>query len=242
VEAWATTELVAREAEREGLAGGDARDEDSRRRAAQRLVVKRFHDPDGPRTIPDTEVRAYYEANRDQYVQPVKMRVAHVTLLAPAGSSERKATAAAARRIRERIAAKGADAPEAFEAEIVAVDRSRKGDALAASLGLLSHDELARAFTPEIADAAWALAPGVPSAVLESPQGFHILLGSGGQPSMDVTLDQASGGIRVILYQRRMAEEFRRWTARLREQAGLRIDDAELARIRIDLPASPAGG
>jgi parvulin-like peptidyl-prolyl isomerase len=199
----------------------------------QRLVVTRFRDPEGPRTVSDADVRAYYEEHRAEYVQPVKMRVAHITLEAPEGSPRRLARSAEARSLRERIVRDAPTNPEAFEAAITEIARAANPEDQASILGLLSREQLAVAFTPEIAKVAWDLPPADPSKVLASPRGFHILQGQGGQPAVNVSVDQARGAIQVILYQSRMADAYRQWASQLREQAKVRIDETELAKVRI---------
>jgi hypothetical protein len=228
---------MAREAERAGLGDGPDFREGGKRRMVQRLVQTRFHDPEGPRAVPDAAVREHYQSHLDQFVQPVKMRVAHVTLEAPEGSPGRAGRQAEARKLRARLLRETSAAPEAFEAAIVAIARKGDPETHGAFLDLMSREQLAGAFTPEIAEEAWALPPGRPSQVLSSPRGFHILQGYGGQPATAISLDQARGAIQVTLYQARMAEAYRVWTAELRERARVRIDEAEMARVGV--PAAP---
>jgi peptidyl-prolyl cis-trans isomerase C len=230
-------ELMAREAERAGLGDGPDFKEGGKRMMVQRLVQKRFHDPEGPRTVSDGDVRDHYERNVGQYVQPVRMRVAHITLEAPEGSAVRSARQAEARRLRARLLRETATNPEAFEAEIITIAREGNPETHGAFLDLLSKEQLAQTFTPAIAEAAWALPPGQPSQVLPSPRGLHILQGYGGQPATSVSLEQARGGIQVVLYQARMAEAYRQWSAQLREKAQVRIDEAELSRVGV--PVAP---
>jgi peptidyl-prolyl cis-trans isomerase C len=232
-------QLMAREAERDGLDPGQAPGEEGRRRAVQRHVQRRFHDPDGPATVPDAEVRRYYAEHAAEYHQPVRMRVSWITFEAPEGSARRDAIRQRAAALRSRIAADGASDPGAFARAVERIAREADPETTAVAVSLLSREELGRAFTEEVADAAWALPPGRPSPVLASPRGFHILEGSGGLPARDVTLEQARGTIRIVLYQARMAEEYRGWIADLRANAGVRIDAAELARMAPG-PARPA--
>jgi peptidyl-prolyl cis-trans isomerase C len=231
LDTWVLSELMAREAELAGLANGPDFQAGGKKQMVQRLVLMRFRDPEGPRTVSDAEVRAYYGEHAAEYVQPVKMRVAHITFEAPEGSPGRSRRGAEARKIRDRIIRDASTNPDAFEAAITEVARTASPVTQGAFLGLLTRDELARAFTPEIADVAWGLSPNAPSSVLASPRGFHILQGYGGQPEVNVTVDQARGAIQLILYQARMADAYRKWTARLREQARVRIDESELAKV-----------
>jgi peptidyl-prolyl cis-trans isomerase C len=233
-------ELLAGEARRAGLGDGPDFREGGKRKMVQRLVQNRFHDPDGPRTVPEAEVRAYYEANLDRYVQPVKMSLAHITLEAPEGSPRRGARLAEARRLRDRLARDGARDPEAFAAAVASIVKAGDPETQAADLGLLSEEQITRAFTPDVAKAAWALPPGQPSPVLSSPRGFHILQGNGGQPALQATLDQARGGIQVVLYQARMAEAYGRRVRELRDAAQVQVDEEQLARIRV-VPEGAAG-
>jgi peptidyl-prolyl cis-trans isomerase C len=233
VESSILLEMQAREAEKMGLAGGPDFQAGGKARMVQRMLLMRFHDPEGPASVSDADVRAYYDEHREEYVQPVKMRVAHITFEAPEGSPGRSSRRDEARRMRERIAREGATNPDAFRDAISGIAHTRNPDVQGAALGLLSREQLARAFTPEIAEAAWGLPPDRPSAVLASPRGFHILQGQGGQPAMDVSVEQARGAIRIILYQARMADAYREWTAQLRGRANVRVSEPELARLRI---------
>lgn len=239
LEAMIVHALIAREAARARGDAGTGTAEDDARLEVQRYLQRRFHDPDGPASVPEAEVRRYYDEHLDAYRQPVRMAVSWITFEAPEGSSRREAIRRRAADLRARIVGSGT-APEAFAGAVEEVTRAANPEVVATPPTLLSLEKLARLLTAEIADAAWALAPGEVSPLLASPRGFHLLQGSGGQPARDVTLDQARGGIRIVLYQARMAEAFRRWVAELRERADVRIDGEQLARVgpRAPTPSS----
>jgi hypothetical protein len=196
-------------------------------------VVSRFHDPEGPKTIPDADVRAYYEEHRDTYVQPVKTRLAHIVLECPEGSPRRPARAKEAARLRERIVRDRASDPDPFRSAMEAITRGRDPETQAVFLGLVSREHLGDLLPLAIVKAAWDLGPEAPSPVLPSPRGFHLLQNYGGQPALQRTLEQARGEIQIILYQARMAEAYRQWTVQLLDNARVRIDEAELARVAV---------
>ncbi|MEI6224189.1 MAG: peptidylprolyl isomerase, partial [Deltaproteobacteria bacterium] len=237
-----------REAVRAGMRTDADSGEAGRKRMVQGLVVRRFHDPEGPKTIPDADVRAYYEEHRDRYDQPVKTRLAHIVLECPEGSPRRPARAREAARLRERIVGDRASDPDPFRSAMEAITRAGDPETQAIFLGLVSQQDLGDFLPAVIVKAAWDLGPEAPSPVLSSPRGFHLLQNYGGQPALRKTLEQARGEIQIILYQARMAEAYRQWRTQLRESARVRIDKAELARVRVDpgspptlTPAGPAG-
>jgi len=238
LDSWILFDLMAREAERAGMRADGDSGEAGKKRMVQKFVVSRFHDPEGPRTIPDADARAYYEEHRDTYFQPVKTRLAHIVLECPEGSPRRPARATEAARLRERIVRDRASDPDPFRSAMEDITRARDPETQAIFLGLVSQDHLGDFLPPTVAQAAWDLGPEAPSPVLSSPRGFHLLQNYGGQPALHRTLEQARGEIQTILYQARMAEAYRQWTAQLREKAHVRIDEAALARVRVD-PGSP---
>jgi hypothetical protein len=230
-------ELAAGEAERTGYAIGNG----GRREQAQRIIVARFHDPEGYRTVADADVRAYYAEHRNDFVQPVKARIASITLEAPKGSPSRSARKAEARKLHDEIVRDSRTDPDAFLSTVARIRGLQTPETLGEPSRLFSLEELGRTFTPEIASVAWDLPPGTPSKVLESPRGFHILQGFGGQPPMNKSVDNARADIQIILHARRMSQAYQQWIRELHDRANVRIDEAELARVRVDPGSPPAG-
>jgi hypothetical protein len=229
-------ELAAGAAERAGYSAGKG----GRSELAQRIIVDRFHDPEGYKTVSDADVRAYYDEHRGDYVQPVKARISSITFEAPKGSPDRAARKREAGKLRDEIVRDARTDPDAFLAAVARIRGLQAPGTAGEPPRLFSLDDLGRTFTPEIAKVAWDLLPGTPSKVLESPRGFHILQGFGGQPPMNKTADMVRPEIQVIIQGGRMSRAYQQWIQELREQAHVRVDEGALAKVRVDLRSPPA--
>jgi parvulin-like peptidyl-prolyl isomerase len=174
-------ELLARAAEQAGFKN-ETGDPAGKKRMVQALLVKRFADPEGAKAIPEDELRRAYEEHRSEYVQPLKLGVLHLFLDAPAARRSGDARALARRSGAHRRRREGGpDSPFAFAAIAREVSEEPGSREQGGDLGQLSKEDLARRFSPEIAEGV-AGAGNRTSDVLASDRGFHILKLNGGTP------------------------------------------------------------
>ena len=223
--------LAARAAEEDGLKKKTS-DTAGEQRMVAEFFQKRFNDPNGPELIPDSEVEKYYDENRDEFVQTVRIRYMHLLLVAPEKSLARAKKAAEAKKLRARIAEAEKSDADAFIRISKDLLEDPKSGVTGGLLGLRSKADLVRDFSPAIAEALWKNG-NVLSDVLASPQGFHIFKADGGRPAETRTVEDAKPMIRHRLFLARMAKIREQWTKEQRERASVCVDRAALDAVQL---------
>jgi peptidyl-prolyl cis-trans isomerase C len=233
-------EVLAKEAERQGLDKDPDVQNTLKKIMVQKLVQKNFQDANGTSDVPDADVQKYFDDHKDEYNRPRRVRVAAVVWNAPQGSPDRAKKVAAAQKALAKLKVEEKKNTLAF-AQIVsefsedAATKSAQGD-----LQFKSFDELAKQYSKEVADAAFKLKAGETSPVVQSPQGVYVLKYTGEQPELVRTLDQVKAQIANKLHRERKTKEFDEWLKGLRAKAEVTIDDKALDGVEVAAaPAAP---
>ena len=162
--------------------------------------------------VSDTEVEIFYLQHRERFTRPETHSLRHilVTVNDDLPGSTRAAAAAKIEAIRERLlkdlgrfseqALKHSECPTAMNG------------------GLLGKVPRGKLF-PEVEAAAFGLAPGDLSEVVESPLGFHVVLCDAVEPEMLVPLAEISDRVREHLAGNRRAAAQKAWIAALFQPA-----------------------
>jgi peptidyl-prolyl cis-trans isomerase C len=231
-------EILAKEAARQGLDKDPDVQETLRKVMVQKLVAKAYGDLQDVK-VPDAELAEYYEKHKDEFVKPLRLRVYRILVKAPGTGPERTAKAAAAKKLLAEVKADEKKNPNAF----VTVARQKSEDeaskALGGDLNFRSRDDLEKLVGKAAADAAVAMKDGETSGVLESPQGFEILKVAGRQEAFERTLEQVKGQLSQKLFRERKTKEFDEFVKRLREEAAVKVDDAELDKVVVNAAPPP---
>jgi peptidyl-prolyl cis-trans isomerase D len=137
--------------------------------------------------VSDADVQQYYDNHRSEYTQPEQVHARHILFkVAPDASPEAKAKV---RQKAEEVLAK-VKAGEDF----AALARQYSEDASAAQggdLGQFGRGKMVKPFE----DAAFALAPGETSGLVESPFGLHIIKVEAKEDERQQTLDEVRSQI-----------------------------------------------
>lgn len=148
----------------------------------------------------------------------VKVCAAHILVpLAPqADASARQAAEARARGLRGALAHRGA-----WPEVVAAAETDPRGDVQTGSLGCFARGEMVEAFE----DAAFALAPGEVSEVVETPVGLHIIHLERREESPQAGCDtrEELEPFRQALHQEDMQRQMVRWVEELRARASIEI-------------------
>jgi peptidyl-prolyl cis-trans isomerase C len=234
-------EVLAAEAERQGLAKDPDVQLTLKKVMVQKLVQQRFQDPkEGASSIPDADVEKYYEDHKSEYQRPKRMRLAAVTFQSDAGSPDRAKDLSAAKKALAKLKAEEKKSPLAFNQVVTEFSEDGATKASGGDLGFKTREEITSAFTPEFADAAFAMKPGETSGVLETPRGVYIVKVLGQQEEVNRTLEQMKTQIVNKLNRERRTKEFDEFVKKLREEAGITIDEKELEKVEV--AAGPAPG
>jgi peptidyl-prolyl cis-trans isomerase C len=233
-------EVLAREAERQGLQKDPDVQNTLKKIMVQKLVQKNFQDTAGATDVPEADLQKYYEDHKDEYNRPRRVRVAAAIWNAPQGSPERAKKLALAQKALAKLKAEEKKNTLAF-ARIVSEfseDPATKG--AAGDLQFRSQEELTKAHSKEVAEAAFKLKAGETSGVVEAPQALYLLKFTGEQPELSRTFDQVKGQIANKLHREKKTKEFDEWLKGLREKAQIAVDDKALEAVEV-AAAPPAG-
>ncbi len=234
-------EVLAREAEKQGLAKDPDVQNTLKKIMVQKLVQKNFQDATAAADIPEPELQKYYDAHKDEYVRAKRVRVAAVVWNAPQGTPERAKKLAAAQKALAKLKIEEKKNTLAF-AQIVAEsseDAATKGTA--GDLQFKTQDELEKAASKDVAEAAFKLKPGETSGIVQAPQGLYLLKYTGEQPELNRTFDQVKPQIANKLHREKKTKEFDEWLKGLREQAKIAVDDKALEAVEVQAGAPPGG-
>ncbi len=233
-------EVLAKEAERQGLKQDPDVQLTLKKIMVQKLVQKNFQDNSGASQVPDADLQKYYEDHKSDYYRPKKVRAAAVVFTAAAGTPERAKKLALAKKALAKLKAEEKKNTLAF-AQIVTEfsdDAATKGQA--GDLNFKSQDELEKAYSKELAAAVFSMKPGETSGIVETPAALYILKVTGQQEEMNRTFDQVKAQIANKLYREKKTKEFDEWLKSLREKAKVTVDDKALDAVEVT--AAPAGG
>jgi peptidyl-prolyl cis-trans isomerase C len=233
-------EVLAAEADKQGLMNDPEIQVAVRKLMVQKMVQRYFQDAGGAKDLPETELRDYYEKNKAEYFRPARVRLAAITFLAPAGSPQRGAKGAAARKAAGEVKAQTAKNPLAFGQLAQKLSEDEASKAIGGDLGFKSREDLVKAYGEPFAAAVFALKDGVVSGVLESTQGLHVIRVAGRQEELNRPFEQVKDQLGAKLFRERKQKEMEAWVKKLKDQARIQVDDAALEKITVDVePGAP---
>ncbi len=227
-------EVLARAAEKEGLANDPDVQLTVKKVMVQKLVQKRFAEGDAAKEISDADAQKFYDEHKDEFQKPAKVRLAG-TLVA-ATDKDRAAKAAQAKKALAQV--KTAEKKDPLALQTLA--RTSSDDAATkpsgGDLGFKSKDEFAKQYGPAFAAGAFQLKDGE-IVVLDTPQGFWIVRVTGRQDEINRTLDQVKSQIQARLFREKRTKDFDEYVKKLRDDAHVTVNDAELEKVVV-----PQGG
>ena len=231
-------ELLAQDARKRKL------DEDPETQQAIRQILRDAiladakRDLPAPADIPDAEVRAYYEAHRDDYREPERRRVAEIVV-------KDKDTANKVIGLAKKTNSR--EWGELFKNHsAVPLRKGPEGQPLemAGDLGLVGPPGDPRGdnprVTPEVRAAAFEIGEigeVLPRAV-QASDGFHVVRMLGKSEAHDRSLSDADRSIRVAILQAKIAEREKALEAELRRQFPVTVDEQALAKVELPPPPS----
>jgi peptidyl-prolyl cis-trans isomerase C len=174
-------EVLAREAEKQGLAKDPEVLNTMKKIMVQKLVQKTFSDVEGAKNIPEAELQAYYDSHKSDYYRPRKVRLAAVVWNAPEGTPERAKDVAAAKKAAARVKAEEKKNALVFAQVVNEYSEDPASKAAAGDLNFKTAEELEQAYGKPFADTALALKPGETSGVVETKQGVYVVKATGEQ-------------------------------------------------------------
>ncbi len=229
-------EVLAAEAERQGLDKDPDVRNTLRKIMVQKLVQKRFQQDAANADVPDADVQKYYEDHKTEYVRARRVRVQAIVFNAAAGTPERAKKLALAKKTLQKIHADEKKNPLAFSQAVAEQSEDAVSKAAGGDLQFRTREELEQAYSKELADAAFALKVGETSGVVESPKGIYLAKFAGEQPEMNRTLEQMKPQIQARLSREKKTKEFDEWLRGLKEKAKVSVDEKALEAVEVAAP------
>ncbi|MFW6147702.1 MAG: peptidylprolyl isomerase [Thermodesulfobacteriota bacterium] len=176
--------------------------------AIDELITKMFVEKV---TLSEDEVKTYYESNPESFKQPEQVRASHILIkVAPQEDSSKRASARIEiEKIQQKIR-RGENFAALAEEASECPSASKGGD-----LGYFSRGQMAKPFE----DAAFALAPGEISDIVETDFGYHLIKVEDKRAQTDMAFDEIKDGLKSYLTQQKVQEEVVRYVQKLKEQA-----------------------
>jgi peptidyl-prolyl cis-trans isomerase C len=232
-------EVLAKEAERQGMDKDPDVLQTLRKIMVQKLVQKNFADQSGAKDMPEPELQKYYDEHKDEFQKPKRQRLAAVVFNAPAGSPERAKKLALAKKVLQEIKTGEKTSPSAFGTAVTKYSEDAATKGTAGDLGFKAKDEMEKAYGAPFAEAAFNLRTGELSGVLETPQALYLVKATGVQEELNRPFDMVKPQIASKLYREKKTKEFDDLVKRLRDQANVTVNDAELDKIAVAAAPGP---
>jgi peptidyl-prolyl cis-trans isomerase C len=152
--------------------------------------------------VDEAEIRAFYEANTEQMIEPEKVRARHILLRVEpqAPEEEKSARRAQIDELRGRLLAGGDFAAEARQLSDDKTSGERGGD-----LGWFYRGRM----VPSFEEAVFGLQPNQVSEVVETRFGFHLIELLEKQAERQVPFEEARPRIESTVKQRKLEEKIR---------------------------------
>jgi len=219
LETLVTEEAMFQEAIRTGL----ARDPKVRKVLVNLLLRKEVYNKVSNSDFTDEELRAYYDAHKEDFVVPEKVQVKRILVGFGEGTRSEEQARAILDKARKRLARD----PGAFRelaSEISEGNYRRRGG----DLGFLPR-EGKPGIDPEVAEVAFDLPSGKVSEIFETDGGLNIVMTEARRDRMERSFDQMRGSVLRKLRNERFQELTEQYVNDLRAKAGVTVDEEALA-------------
>ena len=243
-------ELLAQEAQRQGFDRSPAVKEQMKRAMIQELIKKQLDEKLTGSDIADGDLKKFYDAHIEDFVKPERARVFHIVL--PARDAKEKAEA----RKKALALLKDIDAREkkgevnAFQTTAMKESKDQLSAPMGGDLRFLSRDELAKAYSSELANAVFEMrgvdggpaTPGEKAGPIETPAGVELVKLQVKTVALNRGLDESKDSIHGRMARERRSREYDEWMKRLRESTKVAINDAELDKVQVEGAPAQAPG
>ncbi len=176
--------------------------------AVNQLIAKQFADKI---SVPEKDVKRFYDENPKAFIKPEQIKASHILIKVDSQADESKKTEARKKieEIQDKIK-KGSDFAALAKESSQCPSSANGGD-----LGLFGHGQMAKPFE----DAAFSLAPGEVSGIVETSFGYHLIKLTDKKPRETVTYKDAKANIQKYLKQLELQEQVSAYTEELEKKA-----------------------
>lgn len=199
-------QLLYKEALRRGL-NRDAEVRDLLNEAQRKILIAKLMEVAGDKKagIDEAEIMAFYEAHKEDFVTPLKLRASHIQV----------DTEAEAKEILQKLK-EGAEFGQLARQYSKDPSKERGGD-----IGYFTKGQL----MPEIEEACFKLEVGQVSGIVKTQFGYHILMVTDKKEPRAVELTEVKGAIEKELKDKVRQETFDNLIKNLRSKARIKINE-----------------
>lgn len=177
------------------------------------LAIKKFVDKQFAEkaTVSDKEVKDYYDGHPDAFKKPEQVKASHILIKVDPQADE-SAKAAARKKvdgIQQRVK-KGEDFASLAKEFSECPSSAQGGD-----LGFFGRGQMVKPFE----DAAFALAPGEVSNIVETRFGYHLIKSSEKRPQTTISYEEVKEKLQEHLKQNKVQEQINAYVEELKKAA-----------------------
>jgi peptidyl-prolyl cis-trans isomerase C len=228
-------ELLAQEAQKLGLDKSPQVREQVKRAMVQELIHKQLDEKLAGTDIPEADLKKYYDAHLEDYVKPERARVFHIFLPAADAKAKTEARKKAVALLKDIDTREKKNEPNAFQMTAQKESKDQLSAPMGGDLRFLSRDELAKAYSKELADSAFELKnPGDKAGPIETPTGIELVKLQVKTVALSRSFEESKESIRGRMARERRTHDYDEWMKKLRDGAKVSIDDAELGKITVE--------
>ena len=199
--------------ERSGQTITDIKARLKKQMTARTMAVRKTKELEQGIAISESEVAQYYQDNKEKFQHPERSRCAQIFLPASNDLADRDKVRAQVEQLKDEID-KGADFAE------LAIEHSKApGAEDGGIIGWVQRGDL----VAPLDAAAFSLAEGEVSSVIETDQGFHLVKVDKKEAAGDATLDEVRKDIEPELRRAAAAEKFTKWMEDLRKRSRVQV-------------------
>ncbi|MCG6877976.1 MAG: peptidylprolyl isomerase [Deltaproteobacteria bacterium] len=176
------------------------------------FVVKNFVDKT---TVPEAEVKAYYDSHPQFFKQPEKVKASHILIKVKPDATEAEKAEAMKKidKAQEKLK-KGDDFAEVAKTSSEGPSASKGGD-----LGYFGRGQMVKPFE----DVAFSLEPGKVSDVVKTQFGYHLIKVVDKKPESTIPFETVKPRIEQFLKQQEVQKEVKKYIDNLRKDAKVEI-------------------
>ena len=176
------------------------------------FVVKNFVDKT---TIPEEEVKAYYDSHPQFFKQPEQVKASHILIkVKPDATEAEKAEAMKKIEQAQDKLLKGEDFAEVAKTSSEGPSAPKGGD-----LGYFGRGQMVKPFE----DVAFSLEPGKVSKVVKTQFGYHLIKVEDKKPESTIPFETVKPRIEQFLKQQEVQKEIKKYIDNLRKDAKIEI-------------------
>jgi peptidyl-prolyl cis-trans isomerase C len=199
----------------------------------QRLINKEFDEKMKDSLVPKDEIKKYYEEHSSEYNKPEAVWVKIVL-----AKDQQKAQAAL------KDARAKADDQNYFVELVKKYSEDDKTNKIGGDVTYKTREEIEKDYGKDLADAAFAMEKvGEVSTKVVGAKGgpYFVLRLQGKRPAQHRTLEQVESQVKNRLFYEKRNQAFDKWVADLIAKAGVTKNEAILAEVKVEAPASGSG-